>query len=48
MEKAKKDPYVEIFEILQSYEEGLPPRTPDAEECSCRMHDAECEDKDTV
>jgi len=33
-QESDKDPYEEIMEILLSYAEGLPPRSPDQEECS--------------
>jgi|SaaInlStandDraft_5_1057022.scaffolds.fasta_scaffold834669_1 hypothetical protein len=35
----EKDPYVEIVEILVSYDEGCPRRTADCEECSCHLDD---------
>jgi hypothetical protein len=45
MAKEEKDPYVEIVKILKSYDEGLPKRVPEAEECGCRMHDAAQEEE---
>tara|TARA_Y100000034_G_C6765083_1_gene341022 strand:+ start:524 stop:676 length:153 start_codon:yes stop_codon:yes gene_type:complete len=45
--KEEIDPYEEIFKILQSYDEGFPPRKPDAEECGCMAYDAENESEDS-
>jgi hypothetical protein len=44
----ESDPYEEIVQILKSYDEGLPKRVPEPEECGCRMHDAAMEENCTA